>query len=812
MKKVNGISINHSKFPSQNTPFDIQITPDYGLQVGQAIQAEWFYRAARTCKYFEWRDEVHKRRMYAMGMQGIGKYKEWFAVNGDMSYLNLNWKIIPVLPKYVDILANGMAQRDFSIKAVSIDPTSVEEKQQKRKNLEDDMLAKDFIMNVKENLGYDVASSPIDEIAESQEEIDIKMEMKYKPDIEVAEELAIQSVLQENNYDYLVRSRFERDIIETGLGVVKHEFNPSNGIEISYVDPMNFINSYTEDPFFQDCFYFGEYKNVNLSEIFRQYPNMGEDERERLENVASTWNNYYEINFSTENNDNIDGKLGVLYFNYKTSREKIWKKKKSSKGGMKVIAKTNDFVYKGTGDADFEKLTKIEEVWFEGVMILGTNILLEWKVCENMVRSKSNNRKAVPNYHAIAPKMYRGIIDSTINRIIPLADDIQMSWMKLQQVKQRVVPDGQYIDVEGIAGISLGNGQEYTIEDALNMYFQTGSVIGRGTGYGGEFNQSKVPIQEIRHSSGADKINSLWNSIQISLDMISKAIGINEAVDGSNPDKNSLVGIQKMAAYSSNVATRHILTASMFLTKELAKSISLRISDVLQYSKTKDDLIRKISAHNVTNLEKLKNLYLHDFAIDIELTPDEEERAKLDADLTFEIQNGNLGVEDKFAINGIKNMKLAYKYLYVIKNKKMKERQEQEQQKVQMQTQSNVESSQAAAQAKAQLIQIEMEGKAMLMQSEVQKEIQILQAEVEAKRQLMEVEFQYNMQLKGVEAQALSGKDSMKEDRKDQRTKLQATQQSKLIEQRKKDLPSMNFESSGNDVLGGVGLGGFEPR
>lgn len=812
MKKQIGISIDHSSFPSQNTPFDIQMTSEYGLKVGQSIQAEWFQRAARTCKFYEQRDEIHRRRLYGMGMQGVGKYKEYFAVNGDMSYLNLNWKIVPVIPKYVDILSNGLFQRDFSIKAVSIDPTSVEEKVNKRKNLETDMLAKDFIVNVKEKIGIDVGSVPIDQIPESKEEIDVKMEMEYKPDIEMAEELAVQTVFNENNYDYLVRSRFERDIVEAGIGVVKHGYNPSNGIEISYVDPMNFIYSYTEDPYFQDCFYFGEYKNVNLSEIYRQYPNLTHEQRERLENVASTWNNYYDMNFSTENNDGMDGKLGVLYFNFKTSREKIWKKKKNTKGGVKVIAKTNDFVYKGTGDADFEKLTKIEEVWFEGVMILGTNILLDWKVCENMIRNKSNTRKAIPNYHCVAPKMYKGIIDSTVNRIIPFADDIQMSWMKLQQIKQRVVPDGQYIDVEGIAGINLGNGQEYGIEDALNMYFQTGSVIGRGTGYGGEFNQSKVPIQEIRHSSGADKISSLYNSIQISLDMISKAIGVNEAVDGSNPDKNSLVGIQKMAAYSSNVATRHLLQSSMFLTKEIAKSISLRISDVLQFSKTKDDLVRKISVSNVSSLEKVANLYLHDFAINIELVPDEEERAKLEGDISLEIQQGTLGVEDKFAILNIKNTKLAYKYLSVVKKKRLKERQEQKQAEVQAQTQSNIQSTQASAESKAQLIQLESQGKMQLEQMMNDMSIQKLSAEVMAKKELMELEFNYNMQLKGIEVNNTRTKEMEKEDRKDRRTELQATQQSKILEQRKKDLPPINFESGGNDVLGGISLGSFEPR
>lgn len=809
MNKSVGVQITQKAFPAQNIPFERQKEPDFGIQVGQAIQGEWFFRNARTCKFFEQRDEFHRRRLYAMGMQSLKKYKEYFAVNGDMSYLNLNWNVIPIVPKYVDILANGLFQRGYSIKATSIDRTSVDQKRQIRKNLEVDMQNKDKIQNIKDIFQVDISTDSIDKIPNSQEEIDVRMEMEYKPDIEIATELAIQTIFQENNYDYLVRSRFEEDIIVCGLGAAKHRYNPAKGIEVSYVDPMNVIHSYTEDPYFQDCYYFGEYKPVNLSELYREYPNLSEEEKQRLQSLAATWNNYYDISFNVENTDAMDGKLGILYFNYKTSREKVWKKKKNIKGGLKVIPKTSDFVYKGTGDADFEKLTKVEEVWFEGVMVLGTNILLEWKVCENMVRSKSNLNQAIPNYHFVAPKMYKGVIDSTVNRIIPYADDIQMSWIKMQQIRQRIVPDGQFIDVEGISGISLGNGQEYTIEEALNMYFQTGSVIGRSSTYGGEFNHAKVPIQEIRHSSGGDKIKALWDSIQISLDMISQAIGINRAVDGSNPDKESLVGIQKMAAYSSNIATRHILKSSMFLTKELAKSVCLRVSDLLQYGTQKDDLIRKISLENVSSLERLEKLYLHDFAIDIELTPDEEEKLKLENDVSLEIQAGNLGVEDRIAITNIKNIKLAYKYLKVVKDKRKKELQEMQQQQMEAQTQSNIQSAQAAAQSKAQLVEMEIQGKVSLIEAEKNKEIEMLNAEVQAKSTLMRQEFEYNMQLKGIDAQSLKDRESFKEDRKDERTRMQGTQQSKLIDQRKGKAPSMSFESSGNDVLGGLDLSSF---
>ena len=810
-KKAEGISITYRSFPNQNVPFEVQKGSDFGRQVAEAIQYEWFKREGSNCKYYQQRDEFHKRRMYANGLQSVARYKEYFAVNGDMSYLNLDWKVIPVIPKYVDIIANGMAQREFSINAIAVDPTSVEEKSKKRENLKTDMIGKELAQKIKNDVGIEVTSVPLDQIPESEDEIDIKMEFEFKPPIEQAVEIAVETVFKENNYNEITRRKIEKDIIEIGVGFGKHRFVPGDGIKIEYVDPANLIWSYTEDPYFQDCFYYGEYKNTNLSEVYKEFPNLTDEQRQRLQSISSSWNNYYELNLNGQSQDVLDGKLGLLYFNYKTSREKVWKKKKNSKGGLKVIAKDNDFVYKGTGDADFEKLTKIEEVWFEGILVLGTNILLKWEVCKNMVKEKSNLNKVQPNYIGIAPKMYKGHIDSTVNRMIPFADDIQMSWLKLQQIKQRVVPDGQYIDVDGLVGINLGGGNKYTVEDAMNMYFQTGSVIGRSSNVGGEFNNAKVPIQEIRHSSGQDKISSLWNSIQISMDMIASVTGINQAIDASNPDKNSLVGIQKMAAYSSNVATRHILAGSMFVTRELAKCITIRIADVLQFSETKQDLINKISANNVTALDKIKNMYIHDFAINIELTPDEEERAKLEGDITFEIQQGNLGVEDKYAILGIKNLSLASKYLSIKKEKRMKERQEQKMQEINAQTQGNMQSAQAASEGKAQLIQLEGQSKAMVEQARVAAEIEKMKAEVEMKLMLMEKEFGYQMQLKGIEVDGMKTKEQMKEDRKDERTKLQATQQSKMIEQRKKDLPAVSFESN-EDSLDGFSLSEFEPR
>jgi len=811
VKKQNGVAITFKGFPSQNQPFDIQESSDYGLQVGQAIQYEWFKKQGQSCKFFDNKTEFHRRRLYANGLQSISKYKDYMANNGDLSYLNLDWSIVPVVPKFCDLIVNGMANRDYSVKAFSVDPVSTENRISYRQKVKDEMDGQEFIEAVKGGLGVDISTIPKDKLPQSEQELDLHMQLDYKPSIELSSELAIQAVFEENDFNNVIKSRYEKDIVEIGLGAVKHRFTHSDGVKIEYVDPANLVWSYTEDPYFKDCFYFGEYKNVNISEVYKEFPGLSNDEKDRIQDVGKSWNNYYEIDVTNGTDDGIDGKVGLLYFNFKTSREKVWKKKKNNQGGLKVIPKGNDFVYKGQGDVNFEKLTKVEEVWFEGVLVLGTNILLQWHVCKNMVKEKSNLNKVLPNYVMCAPKTYKGYIDSLVAKIIPFADDIQMSWLKLQQIKQRVVPDGQYLDVDGLVDISLGNGNAYTVDDALNMYFQTGTVIGRSSSVGGEFNNAKVPIQEIRHSSGSDKIQSLWESIRISLDMIATVTGINQAVDGSNPDKNSLVGLQKMAAYSSNVATRHILEGSLHVMRQLARCVSIRISDVLEFAESKNDLIRKIGRTSVINLDEIKDLYLYDFAINIDLYPDDEERAKLEQDISFEIQSGNLGVEDKYAILNIKNIKLASNFLSIRKKRRMEEMSKRKNEEIQAQTQGNIQSAQAASESKAQLIQMESQSKAQVEDARIKGEIAKMQMEVELKKQLMEIEFNYNMQLRNAEVENKKSVETFKEDRKDERTKLQATQQSKMVEQRKQASPAINFESE-EDSLDGFDFSGFEPR
>ena len=491
----------------------------------------------------------------------------------------------------------------------------------------------------------------------------------------------------------------------------------------------------------------------------------------------------------------------------------VYKMKETASGAEKLIQKDDTFNPPSDAEGNYAKLQRSIECLYEGAIVLGTDKLLKWEMAKNMMRSESNFTKVKMNYSIVAPRMYKGRIESLVKRITGFADMIQLTHLKLQQVMSRMVPDGVYLDADGLAEVDLGNGTNYSPQEALNMFFQTGSVIGRSFTSEGDMNPGKVPIQEITSGSGGNKIQALIGNYNYYLQMIRDTTGLNEARDGSTPDERALVGVQKMAAANSNTATRHILNSGLFLTSEVAECLSLRISDIIEYSPTKDAFIQSIGVHNVATLEEMSNLHLYDFGIFIDLMPDEEEKMLLENNIQQALAQKSIELEDAIDLRDIKNVKLANQLLKIRRKKKMQRDQQIQQQNIQAQSQANIEQQQASAQLEVQKQQALSQAQAQLEQMKSQMATQKMMQEAEIKKQLMAQEFQYNMQLRSMDTQQVMQRENTKEDRKDKRTKIQATQQSELIDQRKSNKPPKNFESAGNDTIGdGFNLGSFEPR
>tara|TARA_R110000796_G_scaffold145757_1_gene262314 strand:- start:1695 stop:4118 length:2424 start_codon:yes stop_codon:yes gene_type:complete len=804
-------SVMKNYFPSQAVSDLEKMSLEYGTKVAKAIESEWFNSDSNKSygRYFSYKNDFNKLRLYSRGEQSVKKYKDELSINGDLSYLNLDWKPVPIIPKFVDIVVNGLSQRTYDIKAYSQDPFGVEKRTEYMESILRDIRTKDYNNMVAQATGVDLTENDGEDLPQNEEELKLHMQLTYKQAIEIAEEQAINMLLQGSDYE-LIKRRFFNDLTVLGIGAVKTNFNTSEGVVVDYVDPANLVYSHTDSPYFDDVYYVGEVKTIPINELVKQFPNLAESD---IEGISKS--NYGHRNRGQygKNDDYDKNHVQVLYFNYKTYMNEVYKVKEVGSGAEKAIPKDDTFNPPEGKEGSFTKLQRSIECLYEGVYVLNSNKLLKWEMASNMMRPKSDYTKVKMNYSIVAPHIYEGRIDSLVKRITGFADMIQLTHLKLQQVMSRLVPDGVYLDADGLAEIDLGNGTNYNPQEALNMFFQTGSVIGRSMNELGEQNAGRIPIQEISSGSGGAKMQSLIGTYNYYLQMIRDVTGLNEARDGSSPDKNALVGVQKLAAANSNTATRHILQAGLFLTAETAEKLSLRISDVLEYSPTKDAFVHALGAHNVATLEEMSNLHLYDFGIFLDLMPDEEEKQLLENNIAVALGQQLIDLEDAIDIREIQNLKLANQMLKIRRRKKQDRDQELQQQNIQAQAQANAQSQQVAAQSEVQKQQALMSTQVQLEQVKSDLKTKQMEREVQLKKELMMLEFDINKQLTSNEEYKKDARDKEREDRKDERTKIQASQQSELIDQRSNSKPPKKFESSGNDILGGgFGLESFDPK
>jgi hypothetical protein len=690
MKEVS-INVPSTGFPDQFATDREKASLEYGLLVGQSIQYEWFRKDGGGCRYYDQWKQFHKLRLYARGEQSVQKYKDELAVDGDLSYLNLDWTPVPILPKFVDIVVNGMTDRMFKVKATAQDAMSSERRNKFQENIETQMAGKDVFNLVQSDFGVNPYTMNPDDVPDNDEELSLYMQLNYKPAIEIAEEVAINTILEQNSYQD-IRKRLDYDQMVIGIEIAKHTFQKGGGIVVDYVDPANVVYSYTEDPYFKDCFYWGEVKTMALTELIKIDPDLTKEDMELISKSSSQWATQYNLSQMHENDLFYRDTCTLLYFNYKTTKSFVYKKKTLEGGGERVIEKDDEFNPPSDmmEEGNFEKVSKTVEVWYEGIMVMGTSIVLS-------------------------------------------------------------------------------------------------------------------------STGGASKMQLLISNYNHYLDMIRAVTGLNEARDGSTPDPNSLVGVQKLAALNSNTATRHILESSLYVLRTLSEALSYRVADLLEYSDFREEFLNQIGNYNVSTLEQIKDLPIASFGIFIEIAPDEEQRAQLEANIQVALSRDNINLEDAIDIREVKNIKLANQLLKVKRKKKDQATQQQAMQSQQMQAQTQMQVQQMAAQSAQQNIQMEMQAKAQLEQVKTDMGIKKLDAEAKYKLMLMEREFEMQMQLQGAAQEQIQKREDTRETEKAKRIDKQNTQQSKLIDQRKNNLPPLSFESN-EDSLDGFDLAEFSPR
>ena len=787
-----------SSFPDQVVPDAEKATIEYGLAVGRAIEGEWFrnYRYGTTAPGYAVNfNNYNLLRLYARGEQPVQKYKDELAINGDLSYLNLDWKPVPVISKFVDIVVNGMSQRNYDINAYAQDPACSKVRTDYARNLMVDIEAREYLEQAQQLLGIKAFSQDPINAPQDKEELEVHLQMDFKQSVEVAEEEVINNILDKNKFD-LTRQRINYDLTILGIACVKTTWNKSEGVVVDYVDPAALVYSYSNDPNFEDLYYVGEVKSVYLADIKKQYPNLTNEELETIQKYPG--NAEYLRNWNGRQDDQT---IQVLYFEYKSYSDQVFKIKYTDQGLEKALEKPDTFM--PPPNDGFERVSRTIETLYSGAKILGHPMMLDWKLAEHMTRPVADTTKVNFSYAISAPRMYKGRIESLVSRITGFADMIQLTHLKMQQVMSRIVPDGVFLDMDGLAEVDLGNGTNYNPAEALNMYFQTGSIVGRSMTQDGGMNPGKVPIQELRAGSGGSKMQSLIQTYQYYLQLIRDVTGLNEARDGSNPDKNSLVGLQKLAAANSNTATRHILQSSLYLTLRACENISLRVADSLEFPFTREALKNSISSYNTATLEELMQQQVHDFGIYISLEPDEEEKSQLEQNIQIALKAGQIDLADAIDIREVRNLKLANQLLKFRRKKKAEADQKAAQANIQAQAQANQQTTEKAALVEMQKQQALTASKVEIEKAKTEFDIQKMQLQAQIDQQALQLRYEYDMKLASMKVERDKEKEQFIEDRKDNRTKLQATQQSAMIQQRQDNLLPTDFETQGsNQTMG----------
>ena len=785
------ITNTYSSFPDQVVSDEIKQSVEYGRQVAQAIEGDWFSgtRSGVENRFNTNFNNFRMRRLYARGEQPVQKYKDELAINGDLSYLNLDWKPVPIIPKFVDIVVNGMDDKLYDIKAYAQDPESRRVRSKYAEDILRDVQAKQFLNILQADLGLNLFnSSDPQELPENKDELDLHMQLSYKQASEIACEEAITNTLEFNRYQ-LIKKRLIEDLVVLGMSAVKTNWNRAEGVRVEYVDPTRLVHSYSEDPNFEDLWYVGEVKPISLADCKKQFPNLTPDELERLEQYQGNSNYLYNWNGSKDGNS-----IYIMYFEYKTYSEQVYKIKKTSTGLEKSLEKPDTF--NPEENDNFERVSRSIEVLYSGAKVLGYDMMLEWKMAENMTRPKSNLVKVNMNYTLAAPQIYQGRVQSLVSRMMGFADMIQLTHLKIQQIISKIIPDGVYLDVDGLAEIDLGNGTTYNAKEALNMYFQTGSILGRSLTTDGEQNIAKVPIQELVKSDGGNKVNSLIQTYQYYLQMIRDVTGLNEARDGSQPNSDSLVGLQKLAAANSNTATKHILNSYLYLTVKTCENIVLRTADSVEFALTEEALKNSISTWNVGQLKDLRQIHLYDFGIYFDLIPDDQEKEQLEANIQASLQSGSINLEDAIDIRQINNLKLANQMIKLKRKRAAEAAQAANLANIEAQGQANAQASEASAMAEVQKQQAALDTKLKFEKGKSAFEIERMRVDSQIKRELMELEFNYNMQLGQQKVNKETDKEKEIENRKDKRTRIVGTQQSAIADQKQNNLLPIDFDNN----------------
>jgi len=802
-----------SSFPDPLASSEDKQSKAYGLNYAKAVYKQWGKMDQQNSIFGKRKSTFERNRRYANGTQDTAIYKSLLTSldpnNGDGSMINIDFTPVPILPKFVRIVVNKILSLSPYPNLEAIDPLSSSEKDLERKKIEFSVKAKESLKGIQEKTGVEI-SGPTKDIPDSLEEAEIFIGNNIKSSSEIAAQIGINLTLEWNEFNDSILRRCVNDLAVSGMAVVKRSNDPSYGIKTDYIDPINFVHSFTEDPDFGDLTYAGHVRYVPIHELKRMAGDQfTEKEFKEIADKAQKKYGYDASKLTQSSYDRVNSQssfgydeymVEVLDFEFMSVDCEYFENKESKYGNVGFYSKGES--YKKPQNSVFNRdVVKLESASvYGGCYILGTDFLFNYSKKNNIPKNIHDISKTNLSYSVCSTNILDMMPKSMVDSCIGFADQLQLTHLKIQQAVAKAKPDGIIIDIEGLENVQLGKGGDLQPLELHDIYEQTGVFYYRSKNPEGGF--QNPPIREIGNS--IRNINELIGLYNHYLRMIRDATGINEVMDASSPKGDALVGVRQQALAAANNAIYDITNSSMVLYKKVCSDIVKCLQVIHPDSILYRIYENAIGSENMKVLSSFKNLSMYNFGVRVVKEMEEGERQYLEQNIQIALSQKEIDLEDAIAVRQLKDISQAERLLIVRRKKRLAMNQKMAQQNSQQQAQVQQQSVQAASQARQQEMQIEAQLKAQEMQLKSQLEAQLEQVKHGFRKEIEIIKAQATLGFKEDDENFKEKLEVLKEDRKDDRVKKQSVEQSKLISQRQGERGEISEEPGDitSEILG----------
>jgi hypothetical protein len=705
------------------------------MEYAKAIYKE--YRRFGSNLGFNARNRYMIARKYAKGKQSELQYRERLDMKdrNNESYVNLDWTVVPFLVKYVSIVVGKINERSYDVTCEPIDPLAIDAKKQYKARLEAQIRLQKFYDELAAVSGVQYGENSPD-MPNDLEDLELYIQNNYKNQLGIDLEQAIKLVQERNDWEQ-IRKQIIQDWVEIGIGGCKVFIDTNGNPRIRYVEPEMLVMNYCKTESFSDLQYIGEVRYLTMQEIQNESGSkFTEDElkdmfRKAQYQFPKGGAVYDDLSFNYQNDDI---RVEVLECEWLTINKQKFEKKTNAFGNDKLYKKNLGYQNK----QGREVIDAGYKVAYKCSHIVGTDYSYNSGLKNDMIRTKSNPVETTVGYFLFSPNMQKGEYISTVEQLIPIADALQLAWLKMQDGIASAVKKGFSLDIDSLteAAVDLGGGK-MSAKEILDFYLKKGILVYSGKDMAN--NPNYKPINEMENGMAQDVMN--FHQLLLGfLDLIRMISGINEVTDASTPSPEMLVGNAQMAYQATNLALIHLFHAEEKLLKNMIPAIAELIMDA---EKNYGTVFKEALGENTQDfIAENSNKSIHEYGYIIERMPDEQEKQVLEMMASRSLESREIELEDYWMIRrlGKRSPKQAENLLVLRKKKRMKDAQAMAEQQMQQNAQVQQQSAQQASEMEMQRLQQEGQMEMQKIQMTFQLEMQKMKLEYELKERLLRIE------------------------------------------------------------------------